>query len=152
MSRRTWRLPVKKPSARLRRCSRFWTEDDVIAGAKRHGIRRALYFYAKDLSRVFRVAEALEYGMVGVNTGLISTAGSTLRRRKLSASGREGSKYGIEEFMESNMSASAASPDAAPALISAGRHCPAGLSTPAICLSGGKIVAAPGNAFKTLQC
>ncbi|MFK3968313.1 aldehyde dehydrogenase family protein, partial [Ensifer adhaerens] len=60
----------------------------------------ASYFYAKDLARVFRVAEALEYGMVGVNTGLISTAEVPFGGVKLSGLGREGSRYGIEEFTE----------------------------------------------------
>ncbi|RVD23464.1 aldehyde dehydrogenase family protein, partial [Mesorhizobium sp. M4A.F.Ca.ET.020.02.1.1] len=60
----------------------------------------ASYFYAKELSRVFRVAEALEYGMVGVNTGLISTAEAPFGGIKSSGLGREGSRYGIEEFTE----------------------------------------------------
>lgn len=52
------------------------------------------------MARVFRVAEALEYGMVGVNTGLISTAEAPFGGVKLSGLGREGSRYGIEEFLE----------------------------------------------------
>ena len=79
---------------------RFTDEDDVIAQANDTEFGLASYFYAKDLSRVFRVAEALEYGMVGVNTGLISTAEAPFGGVKLSGLGREGSRYGIEEFTE----------------------------------------------------
>ncbi|WP_017968753.1 NADP-dependent succinate-semialdehyde dehydrogenase [Rhizobium leguminosarum] len=79
---------------------RFKNEADVIAQANDTEFGLASYFYAKDLARVFRVAEALEYGMVGVNTGLISTAEAPFGGVKLSGLGREGSKYGIEEFTE----------------------------------------------------
>jgi succinate-semialdehyde dehydrogenase / glutarate-semialdehyde dehydrogenase len=79
---------------------RFKDEDDVVAQANDTEFGLASYFYAKDLSRVFRVAEALEYGIVGVNTGLISTAEAPFGGVKLSGLGREGSKYGIEEFLE----------------------------------------------------
>lgn len=79
---------------------RFTDENDVIAQANDTEFGLASYFYAKDLSRVFRVAEALEYGMVGVNTGLISTAEAPFGGVKLSGLGREGSRYGIEEFTE----------------------------------------------------
>ncbi|MCA1442211.1 NADP-dependent succinate-semialdehyde dehydrogenase [Ensifer sp. IC4062] len=79
---------------------RFKDEADVIAQANDTEFGLASYFYAKDLARVFRVAEALEYGMVGVNTGLISTAEAPFGGVKLSGLGREGSKYGIEEFVE----------------------------------------------------
>lgn len=79
---------------------RFTNEEDVIAQANDTEFGLASYFYAKDLARVFRVAEALEYGMVGVNTGLISTAEAPFGGVKLSGLGREGSKYGIEEFTE----------------------------------------------------
>lgn len=79
---------------------RFKDETDVIAQANDTEFGLASYFYAKDLARVFRVAEALEYGMVGVNTGLISTAEAPFGGVKLSGLGREGSKYGIEEFTE----------------------------------------------------
>jgi len=79
---------------------RFRDEADVIAQANDTEFGLASYFYAKDLARVFRVAEALEYGMVGVNTGLISTAEAPFGGVKLSGLGREGSKYGIEEFTE----------------------------------------------------
>ncbi|MDQ0137685.1 succinate-semialdehyde dehydrogenase/glutarate-semialdehyde dehydrogenase [Neorhizobium galegae] len=79
---------------------RFTDEDDVIQQANDTEFGLASYFYAKDLARVFRVAEALDYGMVGVNTGLISTAEAPFGGVKLSGLGREGSKYGIEEFTE----------------------------------------------------
>ncbi|MCV9998224.1 NADP-dependent succinate-semialdehyde dehydrogenase [Pararhizobium sp. YC-54] len=79
---------------------RFKNESDVVEQANDTEFGLASYFYAKDLSRVFRVAEALEYGMVGVNTGLISTAEAPFGGVKLSGLGREGSKYGIEEFTE----------------------------------------------------
>jgi succinate-semialdehyde dehydrogenase/glutarate-semialdehyde dehydrogenase len=79
---------------------KFQDEDDVIQQANDTEFGLASYFYAGDLSRIFRVAEALEYGMVGVNTGLISTAEAPFGGVKLSGLGREGSKYGIEEFME----------------------------------------------------
>ncbi len=79
---------------------RFTDEADVIRQANDTEFGLASYFYARDLARVFRVAEALEYGMVGVNTGLISTAEAPFGGVKSSGLGREGSKYGIEEFTE----------------------------------------------------
>jgi succinate-semialdehyde dehydrogenase/glutarate-semialdehyde dehydrogenase len=60
----------------------------------------ASYLYSRDISRVWRIAEALEYGMVGINTGLISTAIAPFGGVKSSGIGREGSKYGIEEYLE----------------------------------------------------
>lgn len=79
---------------------RFTDEADVIAQANDTEFGLSSYFYAKDLAQVFRVAEALEYGMVGVNTGLISTAEAPFGGVKLSGLGREGSRYGIEDFIE----------------------------------------------------
>ena len=79
---------------------RFTDEADVIAKANDTEFGLASYFYAKDMARVWRVAEALEYGMVGANTGLISTAEAPFGGVKSSGLGREGSKYGIEEFCE----------------------------------------------------
>jgi succinate-semialdehyde dehydrogenase/glutarate-semialdehyde dehydrogenase len=61
---------------------------------------RAAYFYGRDVARVWRVAEGLESGMVGINTGLISTEVAPFGGVKESGLGREGSKYGIEEFVE----------------------------------------------------
>ncbi len=79
---------------------RFSTEDEAVrlANDTRHGL--AAYFYARDVGRVFRVAEALEYGIVGVNEGIISTEVAPFGGFKESGLGREGSKYGIEEFLE----------------------------------------------------
>ena len=79
---------------------RFSDEADVIRQANDTEFGLAAYFYARDLSRVFRVAEALEYGMVGVNTGLISTEVAPFGGMKASGLGREGSKYGIDEYLE----------------------------------------------------
>ena len=76
------------------------TEDDVIAMANDTIFGLASYFYAKDLSRVYKVAEALEYGIVGVNEGIVSTEVAPFGGVKESGLGREGSKYGIEDFME----------------------------------------------------
>ena len=78
----------------------FADEADAIAQANDSEFGLASYFYARDLSRVWRVAEALEYGMVGVNTGLISTAVAPFGGVKLSGVGREGSRHGIEEYVE----------------------------------------------------
>jgi succinate-semialdehyde dehydrogenase/glutarate-semialdehyde dehydrogenase len=77
----------------------FDTVEDVIATANDTEFGLASYFYARDLSRVWKVAEALEYGMVGVNTGLISTAEAPFGGVKASGIGREGSKYGIDEYL-----------------------------------------------------
>lgn len=66
----------------------------------------AAYFYARDLSRVFRVGEALEYGIVGINTGIISNEVAPFGGIKASGLGREGSKYGIEDYLKSNICAS----------------------------------------------
>ncbi|PYE32904.1 succinate-semialdehyde dehydrogenase/glutarate-semialdehyde dehydrogenase [Rhizobium sp. PP-F2F-G38] len=79
---------------------RFETEDDVIAMANDTEFGLAAYFYARDISRIFRVAEELEYGMVGINTGLISTEVAPFGGIKQSGQGREGSKYGIEDYIE----------------------------------------------------
>jgi len=79
---------------------KFEDEDEVIALANDTIFGLASYFYAKDLSRVYKVAEALEYGIVGVNTGLISTEVAPFGGIKQSGLGREGSHHGIEEFLE----------------------------------------------------
>jgi len=79
---------------------RFANEADVIAQANDtiHGL--AAYFYTRDISRAWKVAEALEYGIVGVNTGLFSTEVAPFGGIKQSGIGREGSRHGIEDFME----------------------------------------------------
>ncbi len=79
---------------------RFDTEDQVIALANASEFGLAGYFYARDLGRIWRVAEALEVGMVGVNTGLISTELAPFGGVKQSGLGREGSKYGIEDYLD----------------------------------------------------
>jgi succinate-semialdehyde dehydrogenase/glutarate-semialdehyde dehydrogenase len=79
---------------------KFETEDDVIELANDTIFGLASYFYAKDLSRVYKVAEALEYGIVGVNTGIISTEVAPFGGVKQSGLGREGSHHGIEDFLE----------------------------------------------------
>jgi len=79
---------------------RFETEEEVIEMANNTDFGLASYFYARDLSKVFRVAEALEYGMVGINTGLISTEVAPFGGIKQSGQGREGSKYGIEDYVD----------------------------------------------------
>ncbi|MDQ0333029.1 succinate-semialdehyde dehydrogenase/glutarate-semialdehyde dehydrogenase [Mesorhizobium sp. YL-MeA3-2017] len=79
---------------------RFETEEQVIEMANDTEFGLASYFYSKDVSKIFRVAEALEYGMVGINTGLISTEVAPFGGIKQSGQGREGSKYGIEDYIE----------------------------------------------------
>ena len=78
----------------------FDTVDEAIEMANDTEFGLASYFYARDLSRVWKVSEALEYGMVGINTGLISTAEVPFGGIKSSGLGREGSKYGIDEYLE----------------------------------------------------
>mgnify|MGYP003313240095 CR=1 FL=1 len=79
---------------------KFENEGEVITLANNTIFGLASYFYAKDLSRVYEVAEALEYGMVGVNTGIISTELAPFGGVKQSGLGREGSHHGIDDFME----------------------------------------------------
>lgn len=79
---------------------RFDTEQEVVRLANDTPFGLAAYFYGRDVGRIFRVAEALEYGMVGVNTGILGTAVAPFGGMKESGVGREGSKYGIDEFLE----------------------------------------------------
>ncbi|MCH1928627.1 NADP-dependent succinate-semialdehyde dehydrogenase [Shewanella sp. A25] len=79
---------------------KFTDVDDVICQANDTEFGLAAYFYGRDISLVWKVAEALEYGMVGVNTGLISTEVAPFGGMKSSGLGREGSKFGIEEYLE----------------------------------------------------
>lgn len=79
---------------------RFETEEEAVQMANDTEYGLASYLYSRDISRVWRIAEALEYGMVGINTGLISTAIAPFGGVKSSGIGREGSKYGIEEYLE----------------------------------------------------
>ncbi|MDO6413320.1 NAD-dependent succinate-semialdehyde dehydrogenase [Sphingomonas sp. BIUV-7] len=79
---------------------RFEDEADAIAQANATDFGLAAYFYARDLGRVWRVAEAIEAGIVGINTGLISTEVAPFGGVKLSGLGREGSRHGIEDYLE----------------------------------------------------
>ena len=79
---------------------RFSSEASAIRMANNTPFGLAAYFYARDVGRIFRVAEALEFGMVGINTGLISTEVAPFGGVKQSGIGREGSKYGIDEYVE----------------------------------------------------
>ena len=78
----------------------FKTEEEAIALANNTEFGLASYFYSRDIGRIFRVGEALEYGMVGINTGLISTAEAPFGGIKQSGLGREGSHHGIEDYVE----------------------------------------------------
>src|SRR5678815_1673786 len=79
---------------------RFATDEEAVRLANDTEFGLAAYFYSRDIGRVWRVAESIESGMVGVNTGLISTEVAPFGGVKESGLGREGSKYGIEEFLE----------------------------------------------------
>jgi succinate-semialdehyde dehydrogenase / glutarate-semialdehyde dehydrogenase len=79
---------------------RFKSDAEVVELANRTEFGLASYFYSRDIGRIWRVAEQLEYGMVGVNTGLITTEVAPFGGVKQSGLGREGSKYGVEEFVE----------------------------------------------------
>jgi succinate-semialdehyde dehydrogenase/glutarate-semialdehyde dehydrogenase len=80
--------------------TRFKTEGEAVAMANDTIFGLAAYFYARDLGRVVRVSEALEYGMVAVNDGILSTEVAPFGGIKQSGLGREGSKYGIEDYLE----------------------------------------------------
>jgi len=79
---------------------RFATEQEAIEVANATPYGLASYFYSRDVGRIWRVSEALEYGIVGINTGFISTEVAPFGGMKESGIGREGSKYGIEEWLE----------------------------------------------------
>lgn len=79
---------------------RFESEAEAIAHANRTAFGLAAYFFTQDAARQWRVGEALEYGMVGINTGLISNEVAPFGGMKLSGLGREGSKYGMDEYLE----------------------------------------------------
>ena len=79
---------------------KFRDENEVIAAANNTDFGLASYFYSRDIGRVWRVAEKLEYGMVGINTGLISNEVAPFGGVKQSGLGREGSRYGIDEYLE----------------------------------------------------
>ncbi|MFM2148429.1 MAG: hypothetical protein RLZZ187_735 [Pseudomonadota bacterium] len=79
---------------------RFKTEDEAVAMANDSEFGLAAYFYARDVGRIFRVAEAIEAGMIGINEGIISTEVAPFGGVKQSGLGREGAKYGIEDYLE----------------------------------------------------
>lgn len=79
---------------------RFDQDEDAIEMANATEFGLASYFYARDIGRIWRVAEALEYGMVCINDGILSTEIAPFGGVKESGMGREGSKYGIDEFVE----------------------------------------------------
>ena len=78
---------------------KFETEKEVIKMANNTDYGLASYFYGKDYAQIWRVAEALEYGMVGINTGLIATPIAPFGGVKESGFGREGSKYGMDDYL-----------------------------------------------------
>ena len=79
---------------------RFKSDEEAIRMANDTEFGLASYFFARDVGRIFRVAEALEYGMVGVNTGLISTEVAPFGGMKASGLGREGSSHGLDDYLE----------------------------------------------------
>ena len=79
---------------------RFETEEQAIQMANDTEFGLASYFYSRDLGRIWRVSEGLEYGMVGINTGILSTAVAPFGGVKQSGIGREGSRYGMDEYVE----------------------------------------------------
>jgi succinate-semialdehyde dehydrogenase/glutarate-semialdehyde dehydrogenase len=80
--------------------SRFASEDEAVRAANDTPYGLAAYFYSRDVGRVWRVSEALDYGIVGINTGFISTEVAPFGGMKESGIGREGSKYGIDDWVE----------------------------------------------------
>ena len=79
---------------------RFSSEKDAIEMANNTPYGLASYFYSRDVGRIWRVSEALEFGILGINTGFISTEVAPFGGLKESGIGREGSKYGIDEWLE----------------------------------------------------
>jgi succinate-semialdehyde dehydrogenase/glutarate-semialdehyde dehydrogenase len=79
---------------------RFKTEPEAIAAANNTEFGLASYFYSRDVGRIFRVSEALEYGMVGINVGIIATEHVPFGGVKQSGLGREGSSHGMDEYLE----------------------------------------------------
>ncbi|MBT6828707.1 MAG: aldehyde dehydrogenase family protein, partial [Rhodospirillaceae bacterium] len=79
---------------------RFKTDDEAVQLANDTEFGLAAYFYSRDIGRIWRIAEQLEYGIVGINAGIISTEVAPFGGMKESGIGREGSKYGLDEFME----------------------------------------------------
>ncbi len=94
------RIAVEETFGPVAPVFRFREETEVIGMANNTDFGLAAYFYTRDVGRIWRVAEALEYGIIGVNTGLISTEVAPFGGMKQSGFGREGSKYGIDEYLE----------------------------------------------------
>ena len=80
--------------------ARFSTEEEAVRIANDTPYGLAAYFYSRDVGRVWRVSEALDFGIVGINTGFVSTEVAPFGGMKESGMGREGSKYGIEDWLE----------------------------------------------------
>lgn len=93
-------MQKKKYLALIAPIFKFKTEDDAINMANDTEFGLASYFYTNDLNRSIRVSEALEYGMVGLNAGLISSEVAPFGGIKQSGQGREGSVYGLDDFVE----------------------------------------------------
>ena len=79
---------------------RFHSDEEAIQMANDTEFGLAAYLYSRDIGRIWRVAEAIEYGIVGINTGIISTESAPFGGMKESGIGREGSKYGLDEYVE----------------------------------------------------
>src|SRR5690606_19040404 len=79
---------------------RFKTDEEAVALANHTEFGLASYFYGNHIERIWRVAEQLEYGMVGINTGILSTEVAPFGGIKQSGMGREGSKYGLDDYLE----------------------------------------------------
>jgi len=79
---------------------RFRTEEEALEMANATEFGLAAYFYSRDLGQVWRVSEGLEYGIIGINTGLISNEAAPFGGMKESGNGREGSKYGLDDYLE----------------------------------------------------
>ena len=98
---------ARRSSARSRRSRRSTTEEEAIGRANDTEYGLASYVYTRDLARTIRLAEALEFGMVGVNTGLVSNPAAPFGGVKASGFGREGGFEGIEEYLETTYVATA---------------------------------------------
>jgi succinate-semialdehyde dehydrogenase/glutarate-semialdehyde dehydrogenase len=96
----TMRIATEETFGPVAPLFRFKTEEQAVQMANDTEFGLASYFYSRDMGRIWRVSEALEYGMVAVNTGILSTAVAPFGGVKQSGIGREGSKYGIEEYIE----------------------------------------------------
>ena len=92
--------PTRRPSARSRRSTASRPKHELLELANDTEFGLAAYFYSRDIGRIWRVAEGLESGIVGINVGIISNEVAPFGGMKESGIGREGSKYGIEEFLE----------------------------------------------------